>query len=166
MDRIAELESQVHALQKRADEFEIRAIQAEKALEREAITRHVREAALAEGVKPEALDDVTDRAIRAGQWKLASTGKLYRVEDSVPVVDTAGDYVTPRAWLRSLKTEADFYFSDSDQGQQTAGAKNPWTKEYWNLSRQAEVYRESPDAAAKMAEAAGSRVGSTRPSKA
>ncbi|EWY36423.1 hypothetical protein N825_27140 [Skermanella stibiiresistens SB22] len=165
MDRVLELEAQVAALQRRLDEAEIRARQAERARELEAITRHVREAALAEGVLPTALDDVSDRAIRSGQWKLSAKGDIYRVEDGVPVVTPAGDYVTPRAWLKGLKEQAGFYFADDPHQQANAGVVNPWTKDHWNLSEQGRIARESHETAQRLAAEAGSTLGATRPSE-
>jgi hypothetical protein len=41
--------------------------------------------------------------------------------------------------------------------------KNPWSKDGWNDTEQAKVFRESPAKAAQLAAAAGSRVGALPP---
>jgi hypothetical protein len=82
-------------------------------------------------------------------------------------VDTNGDYVTPQNWLKGLKTEAPHFFQDA---QVSPGAKeevlNPWSREYWNVTKQGRVAAVSIDEAHRLAAMVGSHVGATHPPKA
>jgi hypothetical protein len=44
-------------------------------------------------------------------------------------------------------------------------SKNPWSPEGWNLTRQGSAFRADPALAARLAAAAGSHIGATRPTK-
>jgi hypothetical protein len=169
--RIADLEHNLQVLQRRLEEAETRAMQAERETERMKIETHVREAALESGVKPGAIPDVVARAVRSGEWKVNSQGALMRMKEGLPDVNTRGDYVTPKSWVRRLKDEAPYYF---DGGQDTVDAPaakpghlhtgpNPWLVENWNMTRQARICAVSMTEAARLAAGAGCRVGDTRP---
>ena len=49
---------------------------------------------------------------------------------------------------------------------QKAGGSNPWAPGSWNLTRQMQAYQSDPGLAARLAKAAGSRIGAARPTKA
>jgi|SRR3954454_9453085 hypothetical protein len=165
--RIAELESQIETLKRRNQDLETKILQAEASAERAIIESHLRTAAVEAGVVIGALPDVVSRAMRTGQWKLDSRGKLLRQQDGQPDVDTKGDYVTPKAWLKSLKAESPYYFADPQEQAQKSQDEppNPWSAEHWNLTKQSRVAAISLDEARRMAKAAGSSLDATQPPK-
>src|SRR4051812_17219649 len=114
MDRIAELEAQVEILQRKNETLEIEAAQAKRSAEKMAIESHLRSAALQDGrFRGEKLvEDIVDNALRSGQWKLDSTGRLLRERDGTPDMDVNGDYLTPKAWIKSLEKTAPHFFQD------------------------------------------------------
>jgi hypothetical protein len=170
-DRVTQLKHQLQIAQRRAEEAETRAAQAERSYEKSQIEIHIREAAAACGVKEGAIPDVVARALRTGEWKLDSQGKLLRQKDGLPDVDTKGDYITPKNWVKSLRSDAPFYFQDGQEVVDAQVAKpghlhtgvNPWLPEHWNMTKQARICAVSMIEAAHLAEEAGTKVGATRP---
>jgi hypothetical protein len=164
MDRVSELEHQLQVAQRRCEELEIAARQAERAAEKATIESHIRAAAVEVGIIPDAIQDVVYKALEGGQWKTNSKGRLVHYVDEQPVVDIHGDYMTPQVWLKGLRSTAAHFFSD---GQVSPGAKeevlNPWSREYWNLTKQGRIAAVSIDEARRLAEAVGSLLGATQP---
>jgi hypothetical protein len=173
-DRTSQLEHQLQIAQRRIEELETRALQADRETERMKIEVHIREAALEAGVRPGAVPDLVARAVRSGEWKVDSQGKLMRMAEGLPDVDTRGDYVTPKTWVHSLKDEAPYYFTggqtqrpDDSSAEKPAGhlhtGPNPWLAQNWNMTRQARICGISMQEAARLAAEAGCKIGDTRP---
>jgi hypothetical protein len=161
-----ELESQILILQRRLEEAETRAIQAERATEKKTVEMEIRNAAAVVGANPAAMEDLLDRALKSGDWRTNSKGQLMRMVEGVPEVDTDGNYVTPRAWLKSLKPTAPYLFIDAaDGGEKDTVERNPWLSQHWNMSDQGKLYAKDKVKAEQLAAAAGSRVGATRPTR-
>src|SRR3954470_17304266 len=109
-DRIAQLEHQLQVAQRRCEELEIAARQAERAAEKATIESHIRAAAVEVGIIPAAIEDVVYKALDGGQWRTDSKGRLVHYVDEQPVVDIHGDFMTPQGWLKGLKSSAPHFF--------------------------------------------------------
>jgi hypothetical protein len=166
---IEQLESQVATLQRRLDEAEasVKRVTAER--DKAVAGQHLAAAAAAAGVAPAAIADVVDRALRSGQWKADSKGRLVRHrEDGFADLDGQANPITPRSVIESFRSEAPFYWPDGAQAPAGASARpaasgkpsvdlsgmeNPW--QTFNLTRQGEIYRDNPELAQRLADAVG-----------
>src|SRR5688500_2147953 len=107
-ERISQLEHRNTELEQQLVIAEARIKEAESIAQRATVESHMRIAALEVGIFPSAMYDVVDRALKTGEWKTDSKGRLLRQRDGVADVDIKGNYVTPNAYLKSLKSEAPF----------------------------------------------------------
>jgi hypothetical protein len=165
--KISELEHQLQTAHRRLDEMKLRVLQAEGAAERSTIESHLRAAALHAGIVDGAVDDVVARAVRAGEWKVDTKGKLIRMRDGVADVDTHGQPITPKSYFRALKAEAPFYFAEAATATKGGdGADNPWSAEAWNVTKQSRLCSINMDEARRLAAAAGSSLDATKPAAA
>jgi hypothetical protein len=174
--RNAELEQQLAKAESLAQKNETRAIQAEGAAEKAAIESHLRIAALEAGSTQEPtagsaegpLDSVVRRAMADEKWKVDSQGKLYRLGDDGEPVMTPTAYETPAVWMRQFRETLPGAFPKHQQGVQAAAqgspgaAKNPWSREYWNITDQGHFMNDHGMDAANAA-AAGSTVYAVSP---
>lgn len=77
--------------------------------------------------------------------------------------------VTADVWLTDMAPRKPHWWGPSVGGGARPGSgegipNNPWTKEHWNTTRQGQLYRElGKEKAERLARAAGSAVGATRP---
>lgn len=99
--------------------------------------------------------------------------RLFTVDESGSVVTKDGVGVTPGiaadVWLTDMQTKRPHWWGPSvgggSQGSRSGGVgSNPWSKDSWNMTEQARVYRENPAKADQLAKAAGTKVGGSRPS--
>ena len=100
---------------------------------------------------------------------------LFHVEEDGTVVAkddsglTAG--TTPKEWLAGVKDTRPHWWGDSQGGgsrpgnQQQQQAKNPWTKDNWNVTEQNRIYKEDASKAERLAAQANSRLGASAPPK-
>lgn len=117
---------------------------------------------------------VTDPGSREDAVMLA--GAMFEITEDRKVLTKDGVGVTPgvdaKLWLDEMQPKRPNWFGPT----QGAGAKgstgttthanNPWSEGNWNMTKQAEVYRTiGADKAKLMAEAAGSKVGASAPTK-
>lgn len=72
------------------------------------------------------------------------------------------------AWgLKSLHDTKSKGKRPFDEGeQQKASKNNPWSRDGWNLTRQMSVYKSDSKLAERLAKAAGSYIGATKPARA
>lgn len=112
-------------------------------------------------VRPEAMADV--RTIVSGMMELVDGKAVTR--DGLEV--TAG--VSAEQALTELQSSRFYWWPDSTGGGSRGGGvsghtgKNPFTAEHWNMTAQGVLYQQDKDLATKLAKAAGTTVGGTRP---
>jgi len=76
--------------------------------------------------------------------------------------------VTPDVYLTNIAEDTGHWYpaaqnANARGGKNAASAKNPFTRENWNLTEQGKVYTENPDKATQLASAAGTTVGGGMP---
>ena len=81
--------------------------------------------------------------------------------------------LTPAEWAKDMQERKPHWWPQSVGGGAPGGRgggltmkENPWSAEGWSITKQGQIYKESPEKAAQLAERAGSKIGATRPSKA
>ncbi len=122
----------------------------------------VRLATTAAKVIPTAVPDVLMYAER--QFEINDEG-LVLTKAQVGV--TPG--IAPDIWLSEMQDKRPHWWPASTGGGAGGGAggtgydKNPWSKEYWNLTDQAKAIRLDHGKAERMATAAGTSIGGKRP---
>lgn len=129
-----------------------------------AIHDSVRKAATDAKVLPSAVDDALMLAERV--FDVAEDGRV-TVKDQVGF--TPG--IEPDVWLTEMQGKRPHWWPESSgggsrgsKGNGTGMAKNPWSKEHWNLTEQGNYIRTNGmEKAAQMAELAGSKIGATAP---
>jgi hypothetical protein len=147
---------------------------------RAAAGRHLAVAAMRAGVLPEALPDLMNRADAAG-WTTdeADNPVLWDTKRNAPAFDPENnlDMMTPESWVKSMKKTAQHFFASPAQPQAYGSGparspggfdlsgRNPWNADTWDDMAQVSIYRENPDRAKAMAEAAGSHIGALRPTR-
>lgn len=132
-----------------------------------AIRDEIRTAATAKdvGLRNEAIDD----ALLLGErvFELTADGKVL-TRDNVGV--TPG--IDPKQWLQDMREKRTHWWPETvgggsrgtGRGGVPTGADNPWSAEGWNMTKQGAYLREhGAEKAAKLAEAAGTKVGGLRP---
>lgn len=136
--------------------------------------REVAVAALAGGANPDLLVDVVGRIDKAG-WTMKDGRPVMLNPDGTQISN-----VGPAEWGRNLRTSAPHLFTQpadnaapSQPGAQNGGGggkaiskgrDNPWTRDGWNTTEQARVFKTlGPDRAKAMAEAVGSSLGALAP---
>jgi hypothetical protein len=136
-------------------------------LTRELETMRIDEAAvnvaLKAGLEESAVDDIKSRA--RATFKLVD-GKPKAIGfDGLEITDDRGDPLTYERWIQSLKPNAPHLFKRNAGGGGVPGrgapgrideSKNPFKKDEFNLTQQGRIYRENPEKAARMREAAAS----------
>lgn len=122
----------------------------------------IRSAALEAKVRPEAIDDIL--LIGEHLMELTDDGRVI-TRDGVGV--TAG--LAPKDFFQDAQSKRPYWWPNS-QGDGAGGsggtggfAKNPWSKDHWNLTEQGAAVRANPAEAERMAAAANSRIGATQP---
>lgn len=89
--------------------------------------------------------------------------------NGTPRVDAKGDYLTIADWVKEMKKDPDLQSAFAPSGNKGSGApgsgnsggsgnNNPWKKETFNLTEQARIYREEPERAIALAQAAGFKL--------
>jgi hypothetical protein len=160
----ADYDGRIAALEERAGKAENEAKDAKARYDASIIDRAIQDAALANGVLPEAIADTLHRARRAG-WQLNEKGEViakapngdirYGADGATPL--------SPKDWVvGTLKTEAKHLFKGHSGGGATGGGTdrsdpgyNPWKKETWNLTEQSKIFRTDPERARNLARQAG-----------
>lgn len=175
MATVDELEAQVETLKRRCADLEMENAGLVRQHERDVLAQHIATSAHDAGIHSTAVPYVVERAVASGQWKLDSTGKLYRTtEDGTFDMDERGDYVSPLRWMKtSLRKDAPHLFVDAEAQAAAAGnttpsldgIKNPWLASHWNMSEQGRIYVRDPDLAQRLAADAGSAVGAAKPTR-
>lgn len=165
---IEHLEAEIARLTRENEKLRTEVRQAKRDHEKSEVTWRVREAARVVGVAETALEDVVGRALTSGEWGLDTKGRLRRMVAGGPEVDISGEYVSPTTWIKSQRPHSPHWFADASaalasEPSATApirqslptGGKNPWSKEHYNMTEQGRIYKQSPELAQRMAEAAG-----------
>lgn len=126
------------------------------------ITDAVRRAAGESKVIDSAMDDIIMLGERV--FEITEDGKVV-TRDEVGV--TPG--IAPDIWLAEMQDKRPHWWPMSQGGGGKGGngaggfANNPWSHEHWNMTAQGKMVREDRDKADRMAQAAGTKVGGTRP---
>lgn len=152
----------VERAKKKAEEDLARALEQINSLSGERRMTRIRDevtkAALAHKVLDTAIEDVQLLAER--MFDLDEQGRV--------IVKETG--LSPADWLSDLKTKRPHWWPGSrggasgGSGMTDVGGSNPWTKEGWNMTKQAQVIQaKGEDYAARLAEAAGTKLGALRP---
>jgi len=115
----------------------------------------VRDAATKAKVRPEALPDVL--LLGEHLFKPTEDGKVATAEG-----------LTPDLWLGDMQKQRPHWWPESSGGGSNPGgggqfSENPFSAENWNMTKQGQVLRESPEKAEQMAKAAGTTVGGKKP---
>lgn len=161
-------EAEITRLTRELEKWKTEARQAKRDHEKSEITWRMREAGRSAGVAETALDDVVARALNNGEWGLDSKGRLRRLVNGGPEVEIDGSFVSPTTWIKSQRPHSPHWFADASAALASepsatapirqslpAGGKNPFAKETWNMTEQGRIYKQSPQLAQQMAEAAG-----------
>lgn len=131
--------------------------------------RTIHDAARTEAQKLKVIDTAAEDVLMYAE-------RLFEVDESGKVVAKDGVGITPGIsvdiWLGEMQDKRPHWWAPSSGGgagggggsKGGGGAKNPWSAEHWNLTEQGTYVKTNGiDKAHKMAEAAGSKVGATRP---
>lgn len=130
-------------------------------ISRKELTDQIKTAAINAGVAPTAVDDVV--IIASNHFELQD-GKAV-IKENAPLTQGLGtqDYFAemqnhkPHWWPASKGGGA------NGSGGSPGGGDNPFSKDGWNMTRQGQLYKENPQRAERLAEAAGTKIGGTRP---
>lgn len=121
-------------------------------------------AAMKHGIRPSAIQDLAHRAKTA--FKLHE-GELRAYDKDGQTVRTGKDGTSPLSfdeWAESLLNEAPHLFEISTGGGAAGNAsspggvdyaKNPWSRDHWNLTRQGEIWKSNRALAERLKQAAG-----------
>jgi hypothetical protein len=131
-------------------------------------TRKIEDGVRSEAIKLKMLDTaMVDANLRAVN--------LFEEDESGNLVMKEGkgftQGITVADWLAEQQTKSPHWWPVSQgggAGGNTGGGKqvnNPWADGSWNLSEQGAIVRTDPAKAAKLAAAAGSKIGATGPTK-
>lgn len=157
------LEKKVEGLNKTLGEKEGEVTGLKTSITTDSIERTVRDAAVADKVVSSALDDVVLRASRV--FEKTEDGRVITKD----VFGTTPG-LSPKEWLKDMLDKTPHWWPASVGGNSNGGkgpvgrANNPWSKGSWNLTKQGQAIREmGEEKAQKLAEAAGSFIGATKP---
>jgi len=125
----------------------------------------VRAAAIEAKVRPDILGDV-----------LTISGGMLEKNDAGDLITKSGiDGVTAglgvKDFFGEMQEKRAYWWPDSQGGGAGGGngggsdGKNPWTKGNWNLTEQGKVHKEDPTRAENLRNAAGVKLGATRPAE-
>jgi hypothetical protein len=163
--QIDQMESQIEALKRRLAESEATINKLTSERDVSLAARKLAISAASAGVMPGAIPDAVNRALNAGTWRQDDKGRLVLfAEDGFPAHDGAYDAMTVDSFVKSLRHEVPYLWPASESAAADKGAdskpaaadpENPWSKEYFNLTRQAAVWVRDPARAEKLAAAAG-----------
>ena len=132
-------------------------------LESKTIGDALRKAGAAQGIRPEAIDDLIARG--SGTFKVDPNGGLVAFESDgeTPRLNDQGDAFSPTDFVGSLTKQAPHLFGET-KGSNTSGSSkpnvshsgaNPWLKESFNLTEQGRIMKEDPKKAQALAAKAG-----------
>lgn len=113
-------------------------------------------------LRPEAIEDAL--MLGLANFEQTEDGSIVVKQDSK---FTNG--IDAKGWLTDMQTHRPHWWEESVSGGSKgnmgggAGVSNPWTKDAWNMTKQGEIFKESPERAKKLAEAAGTFIGGPRP---
>ena len=163
--KLSPLERQLKQLEKEREELAQQNQQFAQADRTRRIHDNVRKALVESKVVNTAQEDALLLADRV--FEIREDDGAIVTRDSVGV--TPG--LDPAAWLSEIQDRRPHWWPDSVGGGAQGsiggggrGVKNPWSAEYWNLTRQGQFLREhGDDRAAAMAKAAGTTLGGGKP---
>lgn len=120
------------------------------------------------GAKVPVLPTAVDDAVLVGE-------RMFELVDGKLV--TKGDNgmtpgLSPAEWTKDMMERKPHWWPASQGGGAGGGRgggtmlkDNPFTAEGWDITRQGQLYKESPEKAAQMAQRAGVKIGAVRPAK-
>lgn len=156
--KIAKLEGDLSAVTGERDE-------ARTTITRGKVDTALRRAAEAAKVTSSAIEDIV--AIGGAAFELTEDGKVVTRD-----ANGAAPGLSPETWLGDMREARPHWWPASTGGGAKGGggdgafSKNPWSKDHWNLTEQGRIVQtKGEDAATRMAEAAGSRIGATGPTR-
>lgn len=163
------LEGQVRALQQIVETVTRERDESIKKYRETVVDRAITDAALHAEVLSGAIPDVLRRARDAG-WTVNEKGKVVQLSDGEIAFGSNGaDPLTPEEWVTGYLAKTASHFWKRPTGANALGSDgtsngvNYWSKQDWNRTEQARVFRENPAKAEQMARSAGTKVGAIHP---
>lgn len=155
---------ELEKLRNERDEF----AESVKNFEARDMRRKIHDSIRTAATKAKVLDSAIDDAQLLGERVFEITeGGAIVTRDGVGV--TPG--LTPDAWLTEMQNTRKHWWPESKgagakgSGTGAGGGKNPFTRANWNLTEQGNLYRDNPEKAKRLAEAAGTTVGGAMPAE-
>lgn len=169
--KVAPLNRQVQALTKERDTLLEQVAGYQAADRARTIEKATTVAARASKVLPEAEEDV--QLLASLHLEVAEDGAVVTKEGVKVGGKAIPAGLDAAAWLQEIADSRSHWWPASEgagaRGSKGGpkGGENPWGADHWNVTKQGEYLRQHGRAAAdRMAKAAGSHVGATRPAKA
>ncbi len=157
--QLSDRDGQLETLKKSKGDAEalkaqIKALQDKNKADSEAAAAKMKDLQLSTAIQLAIGNDAQDAGIVAG---LLDKSKLILGED--------GKVTGLAEQVEALKKDKAFLFKPAEGGSRynpkggnPPGDGNPFSKEHWNVTRQGQIYKESPDKARELAQAAGMEV--------
>lgn len=140
--------------------------------ERDSLSASLAKATINDAVIPIALGHklrqtaIADLVSRVSSVFRLKEGKPTAFDGDNVIYGPTGDPLTLEDYVKQLVTKAPHLFEASQGGGASntgngggTGGVNPWTKEHWNLTKQAEIVKKDRATADRMAQAAGKKIG-------
>lgn len=163
--RLAPLERNVQTLTSAVAERDNIIAGYKQAETRRTIHDEVRGFATKSKVVATAVEDVL--MLAENVFEIAEDGKVI-TKDNIKGVPPG---LSPEVWLQEMQKARPHWWPPSSGGGGSGGGggggfgggDNPWSATGWNMTKQGQIMRESPDRAKQMATAAGTTIGGARP---
>ena len=162
--KVAPVENQLRKAEEEKNELKNQNTTLVKDRDSRTIRDAIREAAMNDKLgkfRPTAFEDAFNMA-----------EKCFEIVEGKVVVKTGTSFIPgsgPEDWLREIQPLRGHWWEDSEGGGARGGSgattypNNPWSADNWNLTQQGLLVSTDRAKAAKMAEAAGSSIGSPAP---
>lgn len=162
--KLAPVERERDRLVKERDD----AVKARDDAQGEIRSRDIKERLTSAALKAKVVDTALEDILLIGErvFELAEDGSV-TVRDGMGATPGAD----PAMWLQEMQERRPHWWPPSEGGGARGGsgggaADNPWRSDQWNLTKQGQVLRESPERAEQLAKQAGTSVGGLRPTPA
>lgn len=98
-------------------------------------------------------------------------GSLFSIDEATGGVVTRDGFMQPEVWLSDMKEKRPHWWPLNEGGGGTGGkggptqGANPWAAKTWNVTQQAQMYKENSTRAEQMAKTAGTTIGGPKPAQ-